>query len=115
MERGTPIANLRGLGAMLGVRRREGARRHEPDGPTAKRAAARALERGLIVLTCGTFGKALRILVPLTIPEGELHAGLDIALRRHRAGSVDVCKEAPRYGIQDYLETKLVCSEIAAA
>lgn len=76
--KGTPIANLRGLGAMLAfdvVKTRGGT---EPDGPTAKRVAARALERGLIVLTCGTFGETLRILVPLTIPEAELRAGLDI-------------------------------------
>ena len=75
---GTPIANLRGLGAMLAfdvVKTHAGA---EPDGPAAKRVAARALERGLIVLTCGTFGETLRILVPLTIAEGDLRAGLDI-------------------------------------
>jgi 4-aminobutyrate aminotransferase/(S)-3-amino-2-methylpropionate transaminase len=76
--KGTPIANLRGLGAMLAfdvVKTHGGA---EPDGPAAKRVAARALERGLIVLTCGTFGETLRILVPLTIAEGDLRAGLDI-------------------------------------
>jgi 4-aminobutyrate aminotransferase/(S)-3-amino-2-methylpropionate transaminase len=76
--KGTPIANLRGLGAMLAfdvVKIHGGT---EPDGPVAKRVAARALERGLIVLTCGTFGETLRILVPLTIAEGDLRAGLDI-------------------------------------
>lgn len=75
---GTPIANLRGLGAMLAfdvVKAHGGV---EPDGLEAKRIAARALEQGLIVLTCGTFGETLRILVPLTIPDRELRDGLEI-------------------------------------
>ena len=75
---GTPIANLRGLGAMLAfdvVKAHGGV---EPDGLEAKRIAARALEQGLIVLTCGTFGETLRILVPLTIPDRELRDGLAI-------------------------------------
>jgi 4-aminobutyrate aminotransferase / (S)-3-amino-2-methylpropionate transaminase / 5-aminovalerate transaminase len=77
-RRGTPIANLRGLGAMLAFDVVKAYGASEPDGATAKRVAARALERGLVVLTCGTFSETLRILVPLTIPEAELRAGLDI-------------------------------------
>jgi 4-aminobutyrate aminotransferase/(S)-3-amino-2-methylpropionate transaminase len=76
-RKGSPIANLRGLGAMLAfdaVKTHDG---KEPDGPAAKRVAARALERGLIVLTCGTFGETLRILVPLTIAEADLREGLE--------------------------------------
>jgi len=73
-----PIANLRGLGAMLAfdVVKQPGS--VEPDGPGAKRLVARALDRGLIVLTCGTFGETVRILVPLTIGEPDLQAGLEI-------------------------------------
>ncbi|HEY4370190.1 MAG TPA: 4-aminobutyrate--2-oxoglutarate transaminase [Steroidobacteraceae bacterium] len=75
---GVPIANLRGLGAMLAfdvVKTREGA---EPDGVAAKRVAAKALEAGLIVLTCGTYGETVRILVPLTIADGDLKEGLEL-------------------------------------
>jgi 4-aminobutyrate aminotransferase/(S)-3-amino-2-methylpropionate transaminase len=78
---GTPIANLRGLGAMLAfdvVKSREGA---EPDGASAKRVAARAREAGLIVLTCGTYGETVRILTPLTISDDVLQEGLRILSR----------------------------------
>lgn len=72
-----PTANLRGIGAMIGfdvVKAATG----EPDGATAKLVAARALERGLIVLTCGGYGETLRILVPLTVSDAVLEEGLDI-------------------------------------
>jgi len=74
------IANLRGLGAMIGfdlVNSADG----KPDGAAAKEVAARALLDGLIVLTCGTHGETLRILVPLTITDGLLDEGLSILER----------------------------------
>jgi 4-aminobutyrate aminotransferase/(S)-3-amino-2-methylpropionate transaminase len=57
-----PIANLRGLGAMLAFDVVKSPGSNEPDGAGAKRVVARALEGGLIVLTCGTYGETLRIL-----------------------------------------------------
>ena len=39
---------------------------------------AAALQKGLIVLTCGAHGETVRILVPLTIPDADLDAGLTI-------------------------------------
>jgi len=78
---GAPIANLRGLGAMLAfdvVKSREGG---EPDGATAKRIAAQALDSGLIVLTCGTYGETVRLLTPLTISDAVLKEGLEILVR----------------------------------
>ncbi len=76
-RKGTPVANLRGLGAMLAFDTVKSHGGSEPDGPAAKRVAARALERGLIVLTCGTFGETVRILVPLTIGDADLREGLE--------------------------------------
>ncbi len=75
-----PVANLRGLGAMLAFDIVKPGTR-EPDGPGAKRVAARALENGLLVLTCGTYGETLRLLIPLTITDALLHEGLDILER----------------------------------
>jgi 4-aminobutyrate aminotransferase/(S)-3-amino-2-methylpropionate transaminase len=75
---GAPIANFRGLGAMLAFDVLKSRDSREPDGARAKRIAALALERGLIVLTCGTFGETLRILVPLTIEDADLKRGLQI-------------------------------------
>ena len=75
---GVPLANLRGLGAMIGfdvVKTRGGS---QPDGATAKKVLAAALQKGLIVLTCGTQGETIRLLVPLTIPDQDLDDGLAI-------------------------------------
>jgi 4-aminobutyrate aminotransferase/(S)-3-amino-2-methylpropionate transaminase len=73
-----PIANLRGLGAMLAFDVVKDTASREPDGTGARAVAARALERGLIVLTCGTHGETLRILVPLTIQYELLEQGLEM-------------------------------------
>jgi 4-aminobutyrate aminotransferase/(S)-3-amino-2-methylpropionate transaminase len=75
-----PIANLRGVGAMLGFDVVSAATR-QPDGATARKVAARALEEGLILLTCGASGETLRILLPLTIAEAVLDDGLDLLER----------------------------------
>ena len=75
-EQTVPIANLRGLGAMLAFDVVKDAASREPDGAGARAVAARALERGLIVLTCGAHGETLRILVPLTIQYELLEHGL---------------------------------------
>lgn len=85
-DKGTPIANLRGLGAMLAidvVKSRSGS---EPDGPATRRIAGLALESGLIVLTCGTHGETIRLLMPLTIADAVLKEGLNVlrqAILRH--------------------------------
>jgi len=70
------IAGLRGPGAMIGfdILDSDG----NPDGAEAKRVTVRALEKGLIVLTCGTHGQALWILVPLTADDAILDEGLSI-------------------------------------
>jgi 4-aminobutyrate aminotransferase-like enzyme len=56
-----------------------------PDATAAKRVTAHALERGLIVLTCGRNADAVRMLPPLTIEDEVLAEGLDLlesALKR---------------------------------
>ncbi|MDI1365102.1 MAG: aminotransferase class III-fold pyridoxal phosphate-dependent enzyme, partial [bacterium] len=73
-----PIASIRGPGAMIGfdiVRSRGGG---EPDGAQAKALTVRALEKGLILLSCGVFGETIRLLAPLTTPDAILDEGLDI-------------------------------------
>jgi 4-aminobutyrate aminotransferase len=58
------IADVRGLGAMVAV---EFAHGGEPDADFTKRVQAQALQRGLILLSCGVNGNVLRFLFPLTI------------------------------------------------
>jgi 4-aminobutyrate aminotransferase/(S)-3-amino-2-methylpropionate transaminase len=50
----------------------------EPDADLTRRVAAAAHAKGLIVLTCGTFGNVLRFLPPLSIPDQLLIEGLDL-------------------------------------
>lgn len=77
-EQGAPVANLRGLGAMIGFDIVKSADDSSPDGIGAKLVAARAMDRGLILLTCGASGETIRILVPLTVSDTVLAEGLDI-------------------------------------
>ncbi len=60
------IADVRGLGAMVAVEFADPAS-GEPDADFTKRVQAQALQRGLILLTCGVNGNVLRFLFPLTI------------------------------------------------
>jgi 4-aminobutyrate aminotransferase len=64
--------DVRGLGAMQAI---EFAGR---SAELATRVTAAARERGLILLSCGTYGNVVRILVPLVISDAELERGLDI-------------------------------------
>ena len=48
-----------------------------PDGAAAKHICARALDEGLILLSCGGVGETIRLLVPLTAPEALIDEGLD--------------------------------------
>ncbi len=77
----TPIGDVRGLGAMVAfelVKERGG---HDPDPDKVKQLTARALERGLILLSCGIYGNAIRLLAPLTTPDTHLEEGLNILER----------------------------------
>ncbi|HVO18119.1 MAG TPA: 4-aminobutyrate--2-oxoglutarate transaminase [Anaeromyxobacter sp.] len=61
------IAEVRGLGAMVAVEfMKPGG---GPDPELARRVQARALEGGLLLLTCGPHVNAIRFLFPLTIPQ----------------------------------------------
>lgn len=71
------IGDVRGRGAMLAVELVVPGTT-EPDADLTRRVAAAAHAKGLIVLTCGTFGNVLRFLPPLSIPDHLLTEGLDL-------------------------------------
>ena len=80
-----PIAAIRRLGAMVGfdIVKERGA--FEPDAETTKRVTGKALEQGLVLLSCGTNFNVVRILVPLTAEDAVLDEGLGMleeALKR---------------------------------
>ncbi|HTV20169.1 MAG TPA: 4-aminobutyrate--2-oxoglutarate transaminase [Polyangiaceae bacterium] len=60
------IAEVRGPGAMLAIELMHG---DTPDPESARAIQARALERGLLLLTCGTYANVIRFLFPLTIQD----------------------------------------------
>jgi 4-aminobutyrate aminotransferase/(S)-3-amino-2-methylpropionate transaminase len=72
-----PIANVRGPGAMVAFDLVKSRGTSEPDGDMTKKVTARALENGLVLLSCGTFGETIRILVPLTASDALIDEGLD--------------------------------------
>jgi 4-aminobutyrate aminotransferase/(S)-3-amino-2-methylpropionate transaminase len=49
-----------------------------PDKPLTQKILAAALERGLILLSSGTFGNVVRILAPLNTSDDILDEGLDV-------------------------------------
>ncbi|MFZ7127351.1 MAG: 4-aminobutyrate--2-oxoglutarate transaminase [Desulfobacterales bacterium] len=71
------IGEIRGLGAMLGLSLVKGEGR-EPAADEAKKLALYCLERGLIILVCGTYNNVVRVLVPFVITDEQLENGLRI-------------------------------------
>jgi 4-aminobutyrate aminotransferase/(S)-3-amino-2-methylpropionate transaminase len=76
-EKDPRIGDVRGRGAMLAVELVDPST-GEPAPAVTKAVAAAAHTRGLILLTCGTYGNVLRLLPPLSMPEHLLVEGLDV-------------------------------------
>ncbi|MGP1629359.1 MAG: 4-aminobutyrate--2-oxoglutarate transaminase [Giesbergeria sp.] len=77
-EKHRSIAQVRGLGAMVAMELCQDGDPHKPDAALAKALSTEATKRGLILLTCGTYGNVVRILVPLTASDALLDEGLAI-------------------------------------
>jgi 4-aminobutyrate aminotransferase/(S)-3-amino-2-methylpropionate transaminase len=73
-----PMAAIRNLGAMIAFDIVKGRGAHEPDADAVKRVQAKALEAGLVLISCGIYGESIRILVPLTVSDAVLDEGLAI-------------------------------------
>jgi 4-aminobutyrate aminotransferase len=73
------IAEVRGLGAMVAVELMKPG--GGPDPELTRRVQARALEAGLLLLTCGVHGNVIRFLFPLTIPQPVFDEALGILER----------------------------------
>jgi 4-aminobutyrate aminotransferase len=71
------VAEVRGRGMMIAIEFAD------PDGlaprpDLAKRLLAEAMERNLLLLTCGTYGQAVRIIPPLVTTEDEVHLAIEV-------------------------------------
>ena len=72
------IGNVRGLGAMVAFELVKDRKTKEPDAELTASILAHAEKRGLILLSCGTEANVVRLLAPLTVPDGVLEEGLEI-------------------------------------
>jgi 4-aminobutyrate aminotransferase / (S)-3-amino-2-methylpropionate transaminase / 5-aminovalerate transaminase len=80
-----PIGHIRGLGAMIAFDLLDG-RGSDAVAPNgAKAITTRAAAEGLILLSCGTYGETIRILVPLTASDAIVDEGLAAIERALRA------------------------------
>jgi 4-aminobutyrate aminotransferase/(S)-3-amino-2-methylpropionate transaminase len=71
------IGEIRGIGAMLGLAlvKDEG---KVPAADEAKMLSNYCLEKGLVVLVCGSYSNVIRILAPFVITDEQLEVGLAI-------------------------------------
>jgi 4-aminobutyrate aminotransferase/(S)-3-amino-2-methylpropionate transaminase len=78
-DRFVAVGDVRGRGAMRAMELVADRATKEPlDGSVMAALGRAALERGLIVLTAGTYGNVVRLLPPVTIEAGLLTEGLDL-------------------------------------
>lgn len=73
-----PIGDIRGIGAMVAFEMVSERGSHKPDADATKALTSKALEHGLILLSCGYYANTIRLLSPLTISDEHLNEGLDI-------------------------------------
>lgn len=72
------IGDVRGLGAMVAMELVTDRTTKEPAKELATKLQAEALRRGLLLLTAGSFGNVVRILVPLTVEDPVADEGMDV-------------------------------------
>ncbi|MCU4676424.1 diaminobutyrate--2-oxoglutarate transaminase [Catenovulum sp. 2E275] len=69
--------DVRGKGMIVGL--------DVGDGTTARAIVDHCFEQGLLIASCGTGGRVVKLIPPLTIPEKDLLAGLDILTQATKA------------------------------
>ncbi len=72
------VGDVRGLGAMMAIELVKDRTTKEPAKELTGKLQAEALKRGLILLSAGTLGNVIRVLVPLTVGDAVLTEGLDV-------------------------------------
>jgi 4-aminobutyrate aminotransferase/(S)-3-amino-2-methylpropionate transaminase len=71
-----PIGHIRGRGAMIAFDLLATRGGDAVDPAATKAVVQRAHQLGLIILSCGAHGEAIRLLFPLTIPDNQLDEGM---------------------------------------
>ena len=81
------IGDVRGLGGMVAMELVKDRKAKEPAKDLTTRITAEALRRGLLLLTAGTYGNVIRVLVPLTVEDAVLEEGLGVMEEALKAAS----------------------------
>ncbi|RUQ19869.1 MULTISPECIES: 4-aminobutyrate--2-oxoglutarate transaminase [Kocuria] len=79
------VGEVRGRGAMMAVELVSDSVSKKPHPSAAKDIAAYCLERGVVILTCGTYGNIIRLLPPLTIGDDLLDEALAVLVEGIRS------------------------------
>jgi 4-aminobutyrate aminotransferase/(S)-3-amino-2-methylpropionate transaminase len=82
------IGEIRGIGAMLGLALVKG-EYNVPAADEAKMLANYCLEKGMVVLVCGSYSNVIRILAPFVITDEQLEMGLEIMEKGFREISMN--------------------------
>jgi 4-aminobutyrate aminotransferase/(S)-3-amino-2-methylpropionate transaminase len=77
-ERYPLIGDVRGLGAMRALELVADQETKTPAKEATGKVVQRCHRHGLILITAGTYGNVIRVLMPLAITDGQLAEGLDI-------------------------------------
>lgn len=72
------IGDIRGLGAMQAFEVIKPGYPNTPDAEASKNIAKYCYEHGVILVTAGSYGNVIRLLMPLTISDHQLDEGLEI-------------------------------------
>jgi 4-aminobutyrate aminotransferase / (S)-3-amino-2-methylpropionate transaminase / 5-aminovalerate transaminase len=72
------VGELRGLGAMQAMELVRSRETREPADTETQQLATYCYEHGLVVMTAGTYGNVIRLLMPLVITDGAMEEALDV-------------------------------------
>lgn len=72
------IGDVRGLGAMVAIELVKDRTSKAPAKELTGKLQAEALKRGVVLLSAGTLGNVIRVLVPLTVEDAIVDEGLDV-------------------------------------
>jgi len=81
------VGNVRGLGTMMGFELVKDRATKEPWPEGAKQLTKFCYEHGLVIMTAGTYGNVVRLLMPLVISDEELAEGCGVLER----GLAELC------------------------
>ncbi len=72
------VGDVRGLGGMCAIELVRSPETRAPAENETKEIARYCYEHGLVLITAGTYGNVIRILVPLTVTDEQFEEGLDV-------------------------------------